>query len=303
MIGAVIGVLTCIGVAQAADVVGTWKLLSYVREEMPSGKKIDVMGPHPTGYLIYGKDGRMMVIFVRSDRQKPAGAVPTAQESEELLKGMLSYTGTYEVHADKIVHHVDVSWNESWTGTDQTRSYKLEGDRLSLSTTPSLDPIEGKMSVRTLIWERVVPPAEPVKNGLVGTWKVTSYVREEIPSGIKNQVPYGAHPSGYLIYGADGRMMAIVVGTDRHKPAGAVATTLESEKLYKSFFAYTGTYMLQGEGNVVHYPDVAWTEVYTGSRQDRSFKLHGDRLTLVTAPSGAISGKVGVLTFTWERVK
>jgi hypothetical protein len=135
--------------------VGTWKLLSYIREEIPSGAKADVMGPHPSGYLIYGSDGRMMVVFVRSDRKRPAAAVPTQAESEKLLKGMVSYTGTYEVRADTIVHHVDVSWNESWTGTDQTRFYKLDGNRLSLATTPSLDPVEGKMSVRTLIWERV----------------------------------------------------------------------------------------------------------------------------------------------------
>lgn len=162
MLRAVFAVMACMGVLQAADLdavqrrlAGTWKLLSYVREEIPSGRKTDVMGPHPSGYLIYGADGRMMVIFVRTDRAKPIGAVPTPKESEELLKGMVSYTGTYKVQADKIVHHVDVSWNQAWTGTDQTRSYTLDGDRLSLSTTPSLDPIEGKMSVRTLVWQRV----------------------------------------------------------------------------------------------------------------------------------------------------
>ena len=113
------------------------------------------MGPHPSGYLIYGTDGRMMVIFVRSDRKKPAATVPSQAEAQALQKGMVSYTGTYEVRGETIVHHVDVSWNETWTGTEQTRFYKFDGDRLSLTTTPSLDPAEGKMSVRTLVWERV----------------------------------------------------------------------------------------------------------------------------------------------------
>jgi len=135
--------------------VGTWKLVSYIREEIPSGRTSDVMGPHPSGYLIYGADGRMMVIFVHSDRKKPGGAVPNQAESEELMKGLVSYTGTYAVLGDTIVHHVDVSWNEAWTGTDQTRFYKFEGNRLSLATTKSLDPVEGKLSVRMLIWERV----------------------------------------------------------------------------------------------------------------------------------------------------
>ena len=135
--------------------IGTWKLVSYIREEIPSGRTSDVMGPQPSGYLIYAVDGRMMVIFVHSDRKKPLGAVPNQAESEELVKGLVSYTGTYAVQGDTIVHHVDVSWNEAWTGTNQTRFYKFEGNRLSLATTKSLDPVEGKLSVRTLIWERV----------------------------------------------------------------------------------------------------------------------------------------------------
>jgi Lipocalin-like domain len=141
--------------AMKHKLVGTWKLVSYIREEIPSGAKSDVMGLHPSGYLIYGNDGRMMVVFVRDGRNKPAGAVATKAEADELFRGLVSYTGTYEVRGDTVVHHVDVSWNQSWTGTVQTRHFKLEGDRLSLSTTPSLDPVEGKMSVRTLIWERV----------------------------------------------------------------------------------------------------------------------------------------------------
>jgi hypothetical protein len=155
-------ILVCAWFAAAEDIdavkhklIGTWKLVSYIREEIPSGRTSDVMGPHPSGYLIYGADGRMMVIFVHSDRKKPLGAVPNLSESEELLKGLVRYTGTYAVKGDLIVHHVDVSWNEAWTGTDQTRFYKFEGNRLSLATTKSLDPVEGKLSVRTLIWERV----------------------------------------------------------------------------------------------------------------------------------------------------
>jgi len=35
------------------------------------------MGPHPSGYINYGRDGRMMVIIVGSDRKKPAGTVAT----------------------------------------------------------------------------------------------------------------------------------------------------------------------------------------------------------------------------------
>src|SRR6202140_5322486 len=78
-------------------ILGTWKLVSYVREEVPSGAKSDVMGKHPSGYINYGRDGRMIVMIVGSDRNKPAGAVATPDEAEALIRSMLAYAGTYSI--------------------------------------------------------------------------------------------------------------------------------------------------------------------------------------------------------------
>ena len=138
-------------------ILGTWKLVSYVREEAPSGTKSDVMGAHPSGYINYGRDQRMMVIIVGSDRKKPAGAVATPDEAEALIKSMIAYAGAYTIdsEAKTVTHHIDVSWDQSRTGTDHVRSYKLEGNRLTLTTEPSTDPATGKKTVRTLIWERL----------------------------------------------------------------------------------------------------------------------------------------------------
>jgi lipocalin-like protein len=138
-------------------ILGTWKLASYVREELPSGAKSDVMGAHPSGYINYGRDGRMIVMIVGSDRKKPAGAVATPDEAAALIKSMLAYAGTYtiDIEAKTVTHHIDISWDQSRTGTDHVRSYKLEGNNLSLTTEPSNDPATGKKTVRTLIWERV----------------------------------------------------------------------------------------------------------------------------------------------------
>jgi hypothetical protein len=38
------------------------------------------------------------------------------------------------------------------------RTYRLEGDRLTLTTQPSRDPASGRSTVRTLVWERVPQP-------------------------------------------------------------------------------------------------------------------------------------------------
>ncbi len=139
------------------QILGTWKLVSYLREEIPSSLKSDVMGAHPTGYINYGPDGRMIVIVTGSDRKKPVGPVATPEEAEALIRSMLAYAGTYTIdpEAKTVTHHIDVSWDQSRTGESHVRTYKLDGDRLTLTTQPSNDPATGKKTVRTLIWERL----------------------------------------------------------------------------------------------------------------------------------------------------
>jgi hypothetical protein len=139
------------------EILGTWKLVSYIREDLPSGAKSDVMGDHPTGYLNYGPDGRMMVMIVGNARKKPAGAIATPDEAEALITSMLAYGGTYTIDGESktVTHHIDISWDQTRTGTDNVRSYKLGGNRLMLSTEPSNDPVTGQKTVRTLVWEKL----------------------------------------------------------------------------------------------------------------------------------------------------
>jgi hypothetical protein len=137
--------------------VGTWRLLSYVGVQVPAGAKSDVMGPHPSGYINYGADGRMIVIIVAGERKKPAGTLATPEEAQALLRSLLAYAGTYTVDATAktVTHHIEVSWDETRTGESHIRTYKLDGDRLILTTQPSRDPASGLQTVRTLLWQRV----------------------------------------------------------------------------------------------------------------------------------------------------
>jgi Lipocalin-like domain len=139
------------------QILGTWKLVSYVREEVASGARSDVMGAHPYGYINYGPDGRMIVIIVGSDRKKPVGPVATPDEAEALIRSMLAYAGGYTIdsEAKTVTHQIDVSWDQSRTGESHVRNYNLDGDRLTLTTEASNDPAIGKKTVRTLTWEKV----------------------------------------------------------------------------------------------------------------------------------------------------
>ena len=57
--------------AAAPNVVGTWKLVSSVTEELATGKRAPLLGEHPKGYLIYTPQGRMMVLIVHETRSPP----------------------------------------------------------------------------------------------------------------------------------------------------------------------------------------------------------------------------------------
>ena len=137
------------------QLIGTWKLVSVISEEIPSGAKRDFYGANASGFINYGADGRMIVLVVGGQRRKPAGAVATAGEAEALFRTMVSYAGRYTIDGDRVTHHVDVAWNEVWAGTRQVRTFRLDGDRVSLATEPTPDPFTGAMSVRTIVWERM----------------------------------------------------------------------------------------------------------------------------------------------------
>jgi hypothetical protein len=140
-----------------AQLLGTWTLVSAVREEIPSGVRTNQFGENPQGYITYGPEGRMMALITRAGRTAPADGRATPAEADALYRSMMSYGGTYSLADGVVTHHVDISWNQSFTGGEQKRHFKFEGDRLILSTPQSLDPIDGKMSVRHMTWQRVKP--------------------------------------------------------------------------------------------------------------------------------------------------
>ena len=145
--------------ARAADnpLIGTWKLKSYVREVAATGERYNERGEHPNGYLSYSADGRMYAIITWENRAAPGDVVPTNEERVKLFSTMISYAGTYTFDAEKVVHHVDISWNQNWTGTDQVRFYKLDGNTLTITSAPARNFTDGRDGRSILVWERLKP--------------------------------------------------------------------------------------------------------------------------------------------------
>jgi hypothetical protein len=118
------------------------------------------MGEHPYGYLSYSADGRMYAIGASDSRVKPREANPTDEERVKLHQTMFAYAGTYTVEGEKVVHHVDISWNQAWTGTDVVRFYKLDGSFLTIVTAPSKSTVDGREGRTFVVWEKVKAPTQ-----------------------------------------------------------------------------------------------------------------------------------------------
>jgi hypothetical protein len=147
--------LPTIGLSQDSPLIGTWKLKSFVREVSGTSERYNQLGDNPNGYVGYSRDGRMYAILVAGDRATPPVDAHSDAERLQLYKTMIAYGGTYTVDNEKVVHHVDISWNGAYTGTQQVRFYKLDGDTLTLRTAPNKSPIDGREGVGILIFERV----------------------------------------------------------------------------------------------------------------------------------------------------
>lgn len=134
---------------------GTWRLVSYTRTFLATGETTYYFGKSPHGYINYGRDGRMFFMFVSDKRPKPKDlSKMTDQERVELFNTMGAYCGTYTVDGNTVTHHIDVSANENWTGTDLVRKFKLDGDRLVINTVPGPSPTDGRLFTAVLTFER-----------------------------------------------------------------------------------------------------------------------------------------------------
>ncbi len=138
------------------DLVGSWKLVSAFMKDVENGEVADAYGgPHPTGFLSYGRDHRMMAMGAYDKRIKPARVDQTTPEQrDQLFQTYFAYAGTFSVSDGSVQHHIEVSLNETWTGTTVTRDIRFENGKLILTTRPQLRP-NGRTVVITLTWEKI----------------------------------------------------------------------------------------------------------------------------------------------------
>jgi len=127
-----------------------------IRDEA-TGEETKVWGDAPIGFLTYTSDGRMSAVLAAAQRpisSKSAGDAPV-EEQAMLFRQSGAYAGTYTESTDRVVHHVEVSADPTWIGTDQLRFIRFDGKKLIL-TTPSIPTnLTPNPRVFVLAWERV----------------------------------------------------------------------------------------------------------------------------------------------------
>jgi Lipocalin-like domain len=93
----------------------------------------------------------MAAIITAENRKAGTGDA----ERAALHKSVISHSGKYRVEGKEFVTAVDMSWNETWNGTEQRRNWRIEDGKLFIDTAPIPAPnFPGKMVVARLIWER-----------------------------------------------------------------------------------------------------------------------------------------------------
>ncbi len=129
--------------------VGTWKLVSFQFEVEESGERGDVFDEHPVGVIILTAEGRLLTLITASNR------APTAAASD-LFDSMMAYSGLYRLQGNRLITRVDSAWHPAWVGTEQTRSFKREGDILSLSAPDFREhpKFPGRRVRGTAIWQK-----------------------------------------------------------------------------------------------------------------------------------------------------
>ena len=138
-------------------IIGAWKLVSFqVRKD--NSEMLYPFGEDAHGFILYTETGRFSAQLMRANRPHFASGDQmkgTGEEIEANYKGCISYYGSYEFEHEGgfVVHYVEGSLFPNWEGQALKRYVLLSGNRLKLTTPPTLWGGDGEI-VGTLEWER-----------------------------------------------------------------------------------------------------------------------------------------------------
>jgi hypothetical protein len=151
-------------------------------------------------------------------------------------------------------------------------------------------------------------PAQPTTDkpcaiDLVGTWQLVSILRKG-PGEKRDDAPFGKHPSGILVYTADGHT-SVIISYDNRKRLSSddrlAASIEEKATAFDTSFGYAGRYACM-DTRITHHATVASFPNWVGTDMIRILKLADGKLILSTPPL-LVGGSASTWELTWERPK
>lgn len=142
------------------------------------------------------------------------------------------------------------------------------------------------------------PAIAPALAPLVGSWRLLSASATFTDTGERVDT-FGAEPSGRVVITAGGRIMFLIMRSDRRSPA----TDADRAALFDGMISYTGRIRLAAPGQFITAVDVSLIPSEVGGEKRRLFAIEGDRLT-IRLPEGISRfgrGRTSVSELVWER--
>ena len=135
---------------------------------------------------------------------------------------------------------------------------------------------------------------------LIGVWQMLSASYEQAETGAPIPSHYGDSPTAFLHYTPGGRMIALIMagGLPLLGPDHLTASQADRATAHSGTVSYAGAYRMDGDA-VLHQVEAATIPDWVGTEQRRYVTIHGDRLTLRSAPQ--TSGRI--ITARWRRLE
>ena len=118
------------------QIVGSWTFVSN-ETLAPDGRRTPSFGPNPAGLMIFGSDGRYMLLVLRTDIPKFAAnnrAAGTAEENKAVVQGSNAHFGRYAINEGDhtLILNIERSTYPNWNGIEQKRPITITGDELKI---------------------------------------------------------------------------------------------------------------------------------------------------------------------------
>jgi hypothetical protein len=138
------------------DLIGTWKLNSFIQTEQANGNKTYPMGKNPNGTITFTPDSRVVVFICSNDRPNPTDLNNVSENDQlSLYNSMMAYAGVVTFTGiNKGNFTIDIAWNQSWIGNVQSKLFSINDNQLDIVVGPMLG-IAGYEIMADLNWTKI----------------------------------------------------------------------------------------------------------------------------------------------------